>query len=403
MIWLLSATSLTLLFLFLRARRALNTQHKKQVQHLDQQQDLLKDQDRAHQREIKRLLDSLPYAFFSINQQGKIIRTNHISQQIFKGRHILQRSIRQVFFDAPIVAEIEKNLTKPSPRSRNLRLPPNSTFSEGHHGKESHWELTLQPLSIKNDALEIQVMMRDISAHSHAEQIRQDFVANASHELRTPLAIISGYLENLTEKEGLSDLTLAKKMLGTMDRHVIRINRIVEEMLLIAKLDSGTAAPLNISTFQLRDCLYDIIERLESVIEKQGAIILPHIPDLSMSGDAFYWTQILSNLIENALKQNTHSPVTISINAQQDEQGEISITVTDNGIGIPSPDIPFIFKRFFRVEKHHSQQQVKGTGLGLSIVKRAVEAHGGSISAQSTPGVETTFTIKVPQDSSRVS
>jgi len=72
------------------------------------------------------------------------------------------------------------------------------------------------------------------------------------------------------------------------------------------------------------------------------------------------------------------------------------VRVSDNGIGIPGSDLPFIFKRFYRVEKHHSQTQVKGTGLGLSIVLRAVEAHRGTITATSTPGLKTTFTIKVP-------
>ena len=119
-------------------------------------------------------------------------------------------------------------------------------------------------------------------------------------------------------------------------------------------------------------------------------------PELIIHGDRFYWTQVLFNLVENALKQNPHRGLHIEIGGEA--LGEtIHIWVSDNGVGIPSADLPHIFRRFFRVEKHHSQQEIKGTGLGLSIVKRAVEAHGGSISVTSVPGSETKFLITVPK------
>jgi signal transduction histidine kinase len=121
------------------------------------------------------------------------------------------------------------------------------------------------------------------------------------------------------------------------------------------------------------------------------------VPEIHFMGDQFYWTQILFNLVENALKQNPDIPLKIHINTELDEDDNLKIQISDNGIGIPANDLPFIFKRFYRVEKHHSQSQIKGTGLGLSIVKRAVEAHGGTITAISIPKIETIFTIIVPQ------
>ena len=86
----------------------------------------------------------------------------------------------------------------------------------------------------------------------------------------------------------------------------------------------------------------------------------------------------------------------IHIYSEMDQDDNFKIHIADNGIGIPANDLPFIFKRFYRVEKHHSQTQVKGTGLGLSIVKRAIEAHGGTITATSTPGIKTVFSIGIP-------
>jgi two-component system, OmpR family, phosphate regulon sensor histidine kinase PhoR len=347
-----------------------------------------------HQRETRRLLDALPDPFFSISQHRKIIRHNNPAAQIFKDRDLENRSIQQVFLDPSLIALIDKAITSGTRLSRSLQLSSNSPFSS--QGKVSHWDIDIYPVSLQTDQIEVQLLMRDTTASVVADQIRQDFVANASHELRTPLSIISGYLENLTEEGALDHKPIAEKMLGTMSRHVDRINRIVDDMLVISKLESNDSAPLNIEKFPLSDCVHDILERLDLVIKKQNAIVESDINDVILTGDFFYWTQLLFNLVENALKQNSNTPVKIQIKARKNQNGATTITVLDNGIGIPRNDLPFIFKRFYRVEKHHSQNQVKGTGLGLSIVKRAVEAHGGTITATSTPGVETAFKIELP-------
>ncbi|MFT6863365.1 MAG: two-component system phosphate regulon sensor histidine kinase PhoR [Akkermansiaceae bacterium] len=397
MIYLAFSCAFIFGFLLLRSKRRLEdtlvelSNHRRDTLTRDQKQ------AKAHDREIQHLLDALPYPFFSINDKGLLIRVNRHARTIFGARDIHNRSIRQTFLDASIVTLVTQALESPDHYREILRLPANSVFSSKPGDKESSWEVDLHPLSLQNDNLEIQLMMRDITASVHADQVRQDFVANASHELRTPLSIISGYLENLTEEGGLDNKELARKMLETMDRHVIRINRIVEDMLVISKLESDDAAPLNLAPFNIAVCVRDIIERLELVIEKQKATINLEVPEIRITGDHFYWTQILFNLVENALKQNPTNPLKVRIQAEADKKGHFTIRISDNGIGIPSTDLPFIFKRFYRVEKHHSQTQVKGTGLGLSIVKRAIEAHGGTISATSTPGVDTTFTIEVPK------
>jgi signal transduction histidine kinase len=123
------------------------------------------------------------------------------------------------------------------------------------------------------------------------------------------------------------------------------------------------------------------------------------MPDLdtSMAGDRFYWTQVLFNLVENALKQNPRPRLTVTVGCSRDEHST-RIWVADDGVGIPSADLPHIFRRFYRVEKHHSQEEIKGTGLGLSIVKRAIEAHGGTIEVTSIPGQDTRFTMTVPRE-----
>ncbi|MGC6567393.1 MAG: sensor histidine kinase [Akkermansiaceae bacterium] len=347
----------------------------------------------THRREIRHLLDALPDPFFSISHDRKIVRHNSPAGQIFKDRELDGRSIQQVFLEPSLISLIDESITAGKPLSRTLRFSSNSPLSRDE--STSHWNIEIKPVSLQSDQIEVQLLMRDITPSVVADQVRQDFVANASHELRTPLSIISGYMENLTDEGGLDHKPIAEKMLATMSRHVDRINRIVEDMLVISKLESNEAAPLKLEKFSLSACVKDIVERLDFVIKNQNATVIQDVPDIHLSGDLFYWTQLLFNLVENALKQNSESPVEVKITASQTSQTTI-IEVSDNGIGIPRKDLHFIFKRFYRVEKHHSQNKVKGTGLGLSIVKRAVEAHGGTITATSIPGVETCFKIQVP-------
>ncbi len=388
-------SAIFLLFAYLRSQRKLRTLEAQAYRAQNQLRGREDASTESHDRETQRLLDALPHPFISISEQGRIIRINRHAAEILSGRSTIGRSFRQIILDAPLVDAIAESLENKSTLSEILRLSPNSPFSSEGGGKESHWEVDLRPISLRDNTLEIQLMMRDLTTGVHADQVRQDFVANASHELRTPLSIISGYLENLTEEGGLDNKKIAKKMLATMDRHVDRINRIVEDMLVISKLESEDGVPLKIAPFNLAVCVRDVIERLELVIGKQDARVKVKVPEITVEGDLFYWTQVLFNLVENALKQNANSSLTIRIEARQSDN-ETVITITDDGLGIPSADLPFIFKRFYRVEKHHSQTQIKGTGLGLSIVKRAIEAHNGTITATSTPGVETTFTIRLP-------
>jgi signal transduction histidine kinase len=245
--------------------------------------------------------------------------------------------------------------------------------------------------------------MKDITAELETEQIRRDFVANASHEIRTPLSIINGYLETMDDPTVDLRQEVFRRAIRTMRKHGDRLARIVEDMLTISKLESASDL-LSREPFDLRDSVEDIISQLHPLIDSQHArVSLEAAPenDWILVGDRFYWDQIFFNLIENALKQN-HEPGLKIVVRFALEDGRYVLSVTDDGIGIPAADLPLIFKRFYRVQKHHAQTQVKGTGLGLSIVKRAVEAHHGRIEVESRPGIRTVFTITVPQSAVRV-
>ncbi|MBR2145686.1 MAG: sensor histidine kinase, partial [Akkermansia sp.] len=141
----------------------------------------------------------------------------------------------------------------------------------------------------------------------------------------------------------------------------------------------------------------DVLQRLESAIAAQRAEVELDVEPLQLMGDSFYWSQVLFNLLENALKNNPAPGLRIRLSAHKDEAGTCRIQVEDNGTGISPEALPFIFNRFYRAD---TSGKIKGTGLGLAIVKHAVEAHGGSIAAESTPGQRTCFTITLPPSES---
>ena len=360
------------------------------------------DLDLRHAREERdQLLDALGDAFMLVDADARVRFANKAARTLFRGRDLTGRTIHEAFLDQRLAAALMRCLDTGEPTvTRAVLAQQSSPLGDLERRGMNAWVIDAARLSDSPaDEPTTRVVIRDVTNEYQTEQIRKDFVANASHELRTPLAIINGYLENLIDDDLLDDKELSRRFLKVMRKHTERISRIVEDMLVISRLESGEAAALKVKPFRVRSCVSDVLERLESVIHNQDAHIRIDMADLdlTLAGDRFYWTQVLFNLIENALKQNPRAGLTVTVGCVRDERST-RIWVSDDGVGIPSADLPHIFRRFYRVEKHHSQEEIKGTGLGLSIVKRAIEAHGGTIQVSSIPGQDTRFTIEVPRD-----
>ncbi len=355
--------------------------------------------DRQRNTVLESVLEGLGDACLLIDGERRIIFANHETCDLFRtpGK-LTDRPLQSLITDERILAFINRIATTGVKwDEEEFRV----ILMHGNVPAEHHLVVAAAPVRLfgEDSARHLRVVIRDETDRHETEQIRKDFVANASHELRTPLSIINGYLENLLDGV-IEDPVLTRKSLVTMQKHGERIARIVEDMLTLSKFESaaeGGNAALREHTFSCRECVEDVIERLSPRIEeKQARIDLRFPPDGTdvIQGDRFYWDQIFFNLIENALKENQPGNLVIGVHFTR-TAGESVIHILDNGVGIPRADLPFIFKRFYRVAKHHSQK-IKGTGLGLSIVRRAVEAHQGTISVDSTLGVETIFTIRLP-------
>jgi two-component system phosphate regulon sensor histidine kinase PhoR len=383
--------------LLVAANQRLRRKHRAEV---DELKESAAERIAAAHAERDVLLDALGDAFLLVDATSQIRFANARARELFHGRELVGRPVMEAFLDEQLAASLLTSLGTGEPTTQQVVLPQQAAVLGDHVQRGVNaWVIDAAPLSHGADAEPYtRVIIRDVTAEHHAEQVRKDFVANASHELRTPLAIISGYLENLIDDDLLDDPVISRRFLKVMRKHAERISRIVEDMLVISRLESGEAGALKIEPFRLLSCVNDVLERLESMIRRQQAVVQVCFedPEVVVAGDRFYWTQVLFNLVENALKQNVHEGLQLEIRCARDSEG-LEVSVADNGVGIPSGDLPFIFKRFYRVQKHHNQDQIKGTGLGLSIVQRAITAHGGEISVTSVPGSETRFTIRLPR------
>ncbi|MBU3664266.1 MAG: hypothetical protein FGM15_00100 [Chthoniobacterales bacterium] len=238
------------------------------------------------------------------------------------------------------------------------------------------------------------VVMRDVSRIRNLERLRREFVANVSHELRTPLTIINGYLETLSDG-GIDDRALAANALDVMSKHTDRLKRLVDDLLVISESESQSLA-LQAGRVDVRDLLDRVVRQLEEPIRAHEAAVrvVAGGHDLAIEADAGRLEQVFLNLVENAIKHGNRRPLAVELRATRGEE-EISVEVADNGIGIPYGDQQHVFERFYRVEKHRSRE-TGGTGLGLAIVKNVVQAHGGRVSLESTPGQGSTFRIVLP-------
>lgn len=353
---------------------------------------LSRDLETSRRSLLEALLDEIDDALLVVDEHSEVRFANRVARRIFPSDIApVGRPLIEVCFDHRVIETVDLawQIGGKTQEHFTRRIP-----SPADGRSERSYLVEAEPLSGLGIGRGAWVLIRDVTLSLEIERIRQDFVANASHELRTPLSILTGYLEMLDDTKSVSAATL-RRCVPTMRRHADRLAHIVEDMLTISKLESHEDL-LNHDPFDLADSIRDSLDHLQPIIEQQHARIHLDLPvQAPIVGDRLYWGQIFFNLIENALKQNPDPGLNVTVRLTPG-QGRYQIDIIDDGIGIPAADLPHIFKRFYRVQKDHSQV-IKGTGLGLSIVKRAVEAHHGTISVRSRPGRETAFTIEVPQ------
>jgi two-component system OmpR family sensor kinase/two-component system sensor histidine kinase BaeS len=231
-----------------------------------------------------------------------------------------------------------------------------------------------------------------VSELERANQQRRNLTADIAHELRTPLHIIQGNLEGVID--GVYEPT-PEHINNTLDETKL-LARLVNDLQTLSLAETGQL-PLHPTRFLLADLMQDLTSSFSSQAASEGIDLQTNIsgPNQEITADYDRLNQVLSNLISNALR-HTSSGGKISLEAGSivGEERGVRIKVNDTGAGIPSDDLPFIFDRFWRGDKSRSGRV--NSGLGLAIAKQLIQAHGGTIEAQSELGKGTTFSIELP-------
>lgn len=231
-------------------------------------------------------------------------------------------------------------------------------------------------------------IVRDARSRRGMDMRTVELISTVSHEIRSPLTSIKGFTKTLLNRFDRFDDDVKKEMLAAANTDADRVTRLLGELLDISRLETGR--------LKLRPKRFDLPELLSKIVETAGAddeaheIVVEAPEDLQIFADPDKVEQVLTNLVENAVKYTDDG--TIRVWASEDG-GWVTVSVTDEGDGIPEPQLKRLFRKFYRRER---AGQPSGTGLGLYICRGLVEAHHGEIDVTSTEGTGTTFTVRLP-------
>ncbi len=343
----------------------------------------------AEKRKLELILENMDNAVILLDRYGKVTDVNRQAAVMFgiTPAMIGQHNIQVIGHSA---LEQAVRQTVDEGQSRHIDLKTNLA------GVKRVFQVFLAPtFSPENEPVGVLCVFHDITALKEVEERQAEFVANASHELGTPLTAIKGFAETLLDG-ALSDPKLSVKFITIIQEEADRMHRLVKELMQLARLNSAEYLR------QVRLEPTAVAEVAETVISQLYPQWHAKALDVTLAtaggpvqamANPDWLTQVLVNLLDNSIKF-TPPGGKVTISCGRDADSAV-ITVADTGSGIPAADLPFIFDRFYRVDKARVREG-GGSGLGLSIVKFIVETLGGTIAVKSKAGEGTTFTITLP-------
>ena len=329
---------------------------------------------RREREESRTLVEALSDGVLGADRRGVVVSTNAAARRLlgYDDAEPLP-PLAELFHDRPHRALMREVLSGATIEGRELDLGDRTVL------------ISARPLEDGGTLL----VLSDVTDVRRLETVRRDFVANVSHELKTPLTAIAGYAETLAAEARDEQ---ARKFAQTVVENAHRMQRLVDDLLDLSRIESGSWAPepktLGVDA-AARDAWGPFTDRAAGRRVQFESVA----NSATINGDPEALRQIFTNLFDNALR---HTPAGGRIRVAADRAGaDIVIRVTDTGSGIPADHLPRIFERFYRVDPGRSRQE-GGTGLGLAIVKHLVEAHGGRVDAQSELGRGTTILLYFP-------
>ncbi|MRG86444.1 ATP-binding protein [Salinibacillus xinjiangensis] len=240
-------------------------------------------------------------------------------------------------------------------------------------------------------------VIRDMTEERQLDKLRKDFIANVSHELRTPISMFQGYSEAIVD-----DVAESKQEKNELAQIIydesLRMGRLVNDLLDLARMEAGHIQ-LNVHEVELEPFLNKVLNKFKGIADEKQVSIQPnfHFEDQVVQFDSDRIEQVLTNLIDNAIRHNSENGV-VEITVQSTED-HLQFSVKDSGGGIPEEDLPFVFERFYKGDKSRAKKKgSSGTGLGLAIAKNIVEAHKGVIDVHSKQNEGTSFIFFLPKN-----
>ncbi len=235
-------------------------------------------------------------------------------------------------------------------------------------------------------------IIKQVKQLEHNDKSRRELVANVSHDLRTPLASLQGYLETLLLKADSLSEAEKQDYIKIALQHSDRLRKLISELFELAKLENQ-GAELHFEPFSMSELIHDVTHKFQLEAKEKNLQLETSIPEepAFVSADIGLIQRVLENLIENAIKYTPaggHIGITLLSGGNN-----FATSISDDGQGIPEEDLPHIFDRFYRVDKHRNTD---GTGLGLAIVNRIIQLHNSKIDVQSKPNTGTTFSFQLP-------
>jgi two-component system phosphate regulon sensor histidine kinase PhoR len=341
----------------------------------------------AHAERLQAVLDSMVEGILVLDAQNRVAIANRTAGRFFGFSYgVVGRALIEVARNHEALAIAERLKTEPAVLGYELRIeetPPRFLEVNGVMLRDA------------DDAFAGAVLVfHDVSRVRELEGVRQEFVANVSHELRTPLSLIKGATETLLDG-ARNDPVALERLLTIVDRHANRLTLLIDDLLLLAKLDAGRVA-FNLQPAALRLAVQEVAEDLAPRAKERDMRIENTLPSgLIAQADTERLRQVLSNLIDNAIKYGRPAGKIVISGRALDEKF-VEVCVQDDGPGISPESRPRVFERFYRADKARSREQ-GGTGLGLAIVKHVVQRHGGDVRVESEPGQGASFYFTLPR------
>ena len=340
----------------------------------------------AHKARMEAMLDSMIEGLLVLDPRGRIALANRAAENLFGfSRMMVGGTLLEAIRHHEVAALAARVGTEGAVVEHEVRLEvPDPRV------------LQISAVALRDAtgaAAGAVLVFHDVTRLRELEGVRQDFVANVSHELRTPLSLIKSTAETLIDG-AKDDPVVATRFLEIIDKHANRLTLLIDDLLLLAKLDSGRIE-MKFRALELSEAAQDALDDFGIMARARNVTLTNAVPSgLVARADPERLRQVLSNLIDNAIKYG-RAEGHVTMNGRIIDVGHVELSVRDDGPGIPMEAKERVFERFYRVDKARSREQ-GGTGLGLAIVKNVMEAHGGEVRVESSPSQGTTFFLRLP-------